>query len=210
MLAELPAAAVSVAPTSGQAWRTPADAVCCRSLSLPVHPAILSGLSGAGLPQISSGNDCPSSRSRLRIAAIAALALYVAAWLGLGSYEVARVTDDGISLLAVTTTVAVGLTSLVIVGSRLASFGGMPVGGGITWLGVGGCVLIVPLAIPVGLLSAWFLVHGVLGQPHSVLRATDLSPGWQEVLAYGVLVALPFLVGSAFLVVGRRPRAFRA
>jgi hypothetical protein len=138
-----------------------------------------------------------------------ALALYVVAWLALGSYELTRITDDGIWLLAVSTTIAAGLAWLVIVGSRLAMFDGVPIGGGITWLGVCGCLLLVPLAVPVGIVSAWFLVNGLLGRPHSLLQALDVTHGWQTTLAYGFLVALPLLIGGVFLAVGRRPRAAR-
>jgi hypothetical protein len=139
-----------------------------------------------------------------------ALALYVTVWLALGSYELTRIRDDGIWLLVVTTSVAVGLSSLVVVGSRPATFNGVPIGGGITWLGVCGCLLIVPLAVPVGLASAWFIVNGVLEQPHSLLQALRLGHGWRTALAYGFLAALPFLVGSVFLALGRQPHSSAA
>jgi hypothetical protein len=139
------------------------------------------------------------------VAAVVALAAYFGGWLALGSYELTRIPDDGIAVLAVTTAIALGLMALVFFGSRPAPV----ITSGITWLTVCGLLLIVPLAFPIGSVSAWFLVTGVLDPPHSLLQANHLSDGWRTAVAYGFLVGLPVLAGCLLLAAGTRRRPSR-
>ena len=139
----------------------------------------------------------------LRAAALVALTAYVLAWFALGSYELTRIPWDGIALDAVTAAVAISMTFLVRVGPRPAT----SIWSGITWFGVCGALLLFPLAFPIGVGAAWFLLTGVLGQPHSLLRAVHPSHEMQAALAYGFLVVLPILAGTVFLAGGGRPRS---
>jgi hypothetical protein len=136
---------------------------------------------------------------RVRAAAVAGLVVFVLAWLVLGAYQLTRIRDDGIAILGVTIVVASGLAALV-------RFGAVPVtpGGRVTCLAVCGLLLLVPLAFPIGLTTAWALASGLFAPAHSPLLALHLGFDARAASAYGLLVSLPALVGCAFVAVGTR------
>jgi hypothetical protein len=144
----------------------------------------------------------PQSARRARKAAVVGLALYVLAWLVVGGYQLTRIRNDGIAILAVTVLIASGLAILVRLGA--APVTRTPDPSRLTWLGVCGFVLIVPLAFPFGLAGAWMIATGVFAPAHSPLLALHLGRGARTAAAYGLLAALPALVGCAFVAIGTR------
>jgi hypothetical protein len=135
---------------------------------------------------------------RPHLQAAPALGVYVAGWIALGSYELSRIRADGIALIAASSSVALGFLVLLTRGPAISARRGMV----ITPRRLCGFLLVCPLALPLGLASAAFLVNGVLSTPHSLLQVLALGHTAQNALAYGFLTGLPLLIGVVFLVVG--------
>jgi ATP dependent DNA ligase-like protein len=114
------------------------------------------------------------------------LGAYLFAWLALGGYETTRIRADGVAEICVAT---VAVMALGVLGWWRPYTAGL--------------LLVVPVAFPLGLASAAFLVSGIFEPPHSLLQAANLGHAARAALAYGFLIGVPLLAGVLFIRAGR-------
>jgi hypothetical protein len=139
-------------------------------------------MSARGHPRSGAG----VSPFELRWIAELLLGVYLVAWLALGGYETTRIRADGVAEICVAT---VGVAALGVLGWWRPYAAGL--------------LLVVPVAFPLGLGSAAFLVSGIFEPPHSLLQAASLGHAGRVAFAYGFLVGVPLLAGILFMRAGR-------